>query len=316
MGDDDLLLTIGNLAQLTGVTVKSIRFWSDEGLVVPVGRTPAGYRLYDANAVVRLGLLRTLRTLDVDLPSIRKVLEREAGLGEVAAAHAAMLDVRIRAMQLHRAVLRVVAARGSTTPQEIDLMNSLARLSHTERRRMVTDFLDDAYDGLDLGPEFRAALSASTPDLPEDPTPDQVQAWVELAELLQDDDFRATVRRVAVEQAQAVAHAPAPEPGAHEALAALLHERVTAAVGAGIEPGTPAAAPVVDEVVAAYAAGVGRSDTPEFRSWLTGLFATSTDRRFARYWQLLAVLGGQTPPPDAGADVEWFAAALAAPPRT
>jgi len=42
----DNQLRIGELARLTGLQVKTIRFWSDEGLVPPDGRTPASYRLY------------------------------------------------------------------------------------------------------------------------------------------------------------------------------------------------------------------------------------------------------------------------------
>lgn len=40
------LLTIGELARLTGLPVKTVRFWSDQGLVQPADRTRAGYRLY------------------------------------------------------------------------------------------------------------------------------------------------------------------------------------------------------------------------------------------------------------------------------
>lgn len=40
MPDDTILLTIGELARLTGLTVKTIRYWSDEGLVPPTDRTP------------------------------------------------------------------------------------------------------------------------------------------------------------------------------------------------------------------------------------------------------------------------------------
>jgi DNA-binding transcriptional MerR regulator len=38
------LLTIGELARLTGLTVKTVRFWSDQGLLPPEGRTRASYR--------------------------------------------------------------------------------------------------------------------------------------------------------------------------------------------------------------------------------------------------------------------------------
>ena len=42
--DDDTLRTIGELAELTGLPVKTIRFWSDTGVVPPTARTPAGCR--------------------------------------------------------------------------------------------------------------------------------------------------------------------------------------------------------------------------------------------------------------------------------
>lgn len=37
--------TIGDLARTTGLPVKTIRWYSDQGLVPPAGRSAAGYRL-------------------------------------------------------------------------------------------------------------------------------------------------------------------------------------------------------------------------------------------------------------------------------
>ena len=51
------LLTIGELARSAGLTAKTVRFWSDQGLLPPAGRTPAGYRLYGPDALGRLGLI-------------------------------------------------------------------------------------------------------------------------------------------------------------------------------------------------------------------------------------------------------------------
>jgi hypothetical protein len=48
-------------------------------------------------------------------------------------------------------------------------------------------------------PGLVALLRAMRPELPDDPEPHQVEAWVELAELVQDPDFRASVRRMADE---------------------------------------------------------------------------------------------------------------------
>ncbi|MES4908928.1 hypothetical protein [Streptomyces sp. NPDC000395] len=84
-----------------------------------------------------MDLVRTLRDLGLDLAVIRQVLDREVSVPEVATAHADALDVQIRTLRLGRAVLRAVAKRGST-PQEVDLMHKLAKLSDEERRRLVT----------------------------------------------------------------------------------------------------------------------------------------------------------------------------------
>lgn len=68
------LFTIGELARATGLTVRTIRFWSDEGALPPVARSAGGYRLYDAASVARLELIRTLRELGLGLDAVHKVL--------------------------------------------------------------------------------------------------------------------------------------------------------------------------------------------------------------------------------------------------
>ncbi|WP_141713158.1 MerR family transcriptional regulator, partial [Streptomyces sparsogenes] len=75
--DGDTLYTIGALARRTGLTVRTIRFYSDTGIVPSTDRSPAGYRLYDLRAIARLDLVRTLRDLGLDLAVIRQVLDRE-----------------------------------------------------------------------------------------------------------------------------------------------------------------------------------------------------------------------------------------------
>ncbi len=130
------LLTIGELARSTGLTVRTIRYWSDEGVLTPVTRSAGGYRLYDAESAARLELIRTLRELGLGLDDVRKVLAGETTIAEVAAAHVVALDAQIRALRVTRAVLSTVARRGSTA-EEMTFMNKLARLSAAERRRIM-----------------------------------------------------------------------------------------------------------------------------------------------------------------------------------
>jgi DNA-binding transcriptional MerR regulator len=74
MNDVTGLYAIGQLAQRTGLQARTIRFWSDSGVVPPVQRSEGGYRLYDAEAVARLDLVRTLRDLGLGLDAIQHVL--------------------------------------------------------------------------------------------------------------------------------------------------------------------------------------------------------------------------------------------------
>jgi DNA-binding transcriptional MerR regulator len=317
--DGTALLSIGQLARRTGLTVKTIRYWSDIGAVPPADRTPAGYRLYDAPAVARLELVRTLRELGLGLDTIQRILAREQSVAEVAAVHAQALDAQIRALRLQRAVLRSVADRGSST-EEIARMNKLARLSAEQRNRIVHEFVDDVLAGLDL-PAYRAHLLAATPELPEDPTAEQVDAWIELAELIGDPDFRDMVRQMAQYSAEHAGDARSGaqyEDAAERAMefSALVADRANAAMAAGIAPDSAAAAPVVDELAATWAAEQGQQDSAEFRREIVTGTGVAADPRHERYWTLLAVING-TPP---GAHEQsrralgWWLAALRAHP--
>ncbi|MEV7416085.1 MerR family transcriptional regulator [Streptomyces sp. NPDC089919] len=307
--DGDTLFTIGALARRTGLTVKTIRFYSDVGVVPPTDRSPAGYRLYDIDALARLDLVRTLRDLGLDLAVIRQVLDREVSVPEVAAAHADALEVQIRTLRLRRAVLRAVAKRGSTS-EETDLMHKLAKLSDDERRRLITDFIDDTFGGLDANAEFVDMMRSAMPGLPDDPEPEQVEAWVELAELTQDPDFRAAVRRMA--EYQAAERARGDRTGLHHDLTEAVRDHIGRALEAGIAPASAQAGAVVDALTARYAQTFGRADDAELRRWILARLEIAGDPRAERYWHLLAVINGW-PVPDGLAPVfAWFAAGLRA----
>ena len=67
MEDDGPLLSIGELARRAGLPVRTIRFWSDTGVLPPAARSASGRRLYDAACVARLELVVTLRDLGLGL---------------------------------------------------------------------------------------------------------------------------------------------------------------------------------------------------------------------------------------------------------
>jgi DNA-binding transcriptional MerR regulator len=287
--DSDALYSIGDLARRTGLTVKTIRFYSDRGIVTPAGRSPAGYRRYNLDAIARLELVRTLRDLGVDLTTIRKVVDQELSLPAVAAAHAEALDAQIRILRLRRAVLAAVATRGST-PEEMDLMHKLARLSEEERQRLIDDFLDSVFGDPDTEPAFAAVRCSMTPELPDDPAAEQVQAWVELAELSQDPDFRARMRQLAADEA--AERGPGDTSVPRRGLVAVARDLVSPALAAGIEPTARAAAPVVAALTAHYARVLARPDDARLRRQLLTRLRSVNDPRRERYLTLLALING------------------------
>jgi len=63
--------------------VRTIRFWSDAGVLPSAARTGGGRRVYDAACVARLELVVTLRELGLGLPDVRRVLDRSYVLQRV-----------------------------------------------------------------------------------------------------------------------------------------------------------------------------------------------------------------------------------------
>ncbi|MFY1672140.1 MerR family transcriptional regulator [Plantactinospora sp. WMMB334] len=302
MNDRTELFTIGQLARRTGLPVRTIRFWSDIDVIPPTGRSAGGYRLYDTGAVARLDLVRTLRELGLDLETVQRILSRQSTLADVARAHADALDTEIRTLQLRRAVLRSVARRNSTT-EEMRVMNKLARLSAEERQRMIDDFVERTFAGIDPyepGARIAEAMRQMPAKLPDDPSPEQVDAWLALAELVSDPDFGQRVRQMAAAGAQSAGRAGPPPYDPQVVLA-----QAGAAVADGIAPDSAEGRAILDRIV-----------DPEMpadeRARLADQVETFTDPRVERYWQLLGVLNDRPPFPPQAPTFEWFLAALRA----
>jgi DNA-binding transcriptional MerR regulator len=292
------LFTIGELARSTGLTVRTIRYWSDEGVLTPVTRSTGGYRLYDAESAARLELIRTLRELGLGLADVRRVLAGERTVAQVAAAHVVALDAQIRSLRVTRAVLSTVARRGSSA-EEMTLMNKLARLSAAERQRIVDDFVEEVFHGLDTAdPWIRERTRTIGVHLPDDPTPEQVDAWVELAELLQNPDFRAAMRRMI--EFNAADRGPDTPPGTSMWFIRRMVDLVGAARERGVAPQSPEADAVLTEV---FGEGTDRAQV---------LRRIDMGNEVARYRELAAAIKGEPEPPRFQEEFGWVVAALTA----
>lgn len=66
---------VGQLAELTGVTVRTLRYYDPTGLLQPSGQTSGGHRVYDQDNVTRLYRILALRRLGSGLAEIRSLLD-------------------------------------------------------------------------------------------------------------------------------------------------------------------------------------------------------------------------------------------------
>jgi DNA-binding transcriptional MerR regulator len=86
-------LRIGQVADASGLSVKTVRFYCDEGLIRTVSRTQGGYRLFHPAVLDELVLIRSLRAMDVPLPELKRILDvRRSGFCNCSALKTSIRD--------------------------------------------------------------------------------------------------------------------------------------------------------------------------------------------------------------------------------
>ena len=115
------LTTIGLIVESAGVATSTLRFYEREGLLEPADRSPAGYRLYDPNAVEQLRFIRSAQSVGFSLEDIKALLaldERTSckqvqGMIEDRLADVARRIAEVKSVQrtLHKALNRCRKSR-------------------------------------------------------------------------------------------------------------------------------------------------------------------------------------------------------------
>ena len=104
-------LTTGDLARATGNTVRTIRFYEEQGLLRPAEVSDGGHRRYTEEELERLRLIGDLRELGLSLSDIKSMLDLRAGCdsaAEFAARfHAALAEHILQAQKRIERLKRV-----------------------------------------------------------------------------------------------------------------------------------------------------------------------------------------------------------------
>ncbi|MBB6174784.1 DNA-binding transcriptional MerR regulator [Nocardiopsis mwathae] len=87
-------MQIGEVAERTDLSLRTIRYYGEVGLVVPSARSRGGFRLYTEADVGRLLLVKRMKLLEFsveDMGELLSLLDRLAEGAEAEAEHAALL---------------------------------------------------------------------------------------------------------------------------------------------------------------------------------------------------------------------------------
>jgi DNA-binding transcriptional MerR regulator len=288
--------SIGQLARFSGLSVKTVRFYSDAGLL-RADRSQAGHRRYGPTELAKLELIRGLRSLDVGLDRIADLLAGVTDLQHCLRAQEQVLELRLRTVGRQLAVCRATAQ--DDAGNHATRLQAMIRIEAAERERLIEGFWEVALSTTARPPSSNIEMrTAGTPELPTDPSATQVDAWLSLTELAGDPDFRNTMRHAAswFSDNLAPGHDPSSWPNLIQNVCALAESLIEA----GVQPDDERGDPAVSAMVHVYAEAFGKTDTPDFRHWLSDQLHRVSDPRAARWWQLVAVL--QPPHARAGPD--------------
>ena len=148
---------VGELASATGLTVRTLHYYEEIGLLVAAGRTDAGHRLYSDADVERLYRICLLRRLGLPLDEIGRALGDPAwSLRASMATHLGDLDRRLEAEgrlrgRLAQLLASMGASDGPLTQDLLDVLETMTMLDATVQRRiaiLVYSDLEEAFDFL------------------------------------------------------------------------------------------------------------------------------------------------------------------------
>lgn len=116
-------LTVGRVAELAGVSVRTLHHYDEVGLLQPSTRTAAGHRAYSADDVERLRKVLAYRRLGFGLREISDLVDDPAtdAVAHLCRLRSLLMDQRDRAAAMVTAIDRELAARAMgirTTPEE------------------------------------------------------------------------------------------------------------------------------------------------------------------------------------------------------
>ncbi|MFG3165606.1 MerR family transcriptional regulator [Streptomyces sp. NPDC048200] len=273
--------SIGELAAGTGLPVKTVRYYSDSGLLPVASRSSGGHRRYGPEAWERIRLIRRLRALDTPIATITQVVTGERTLDDLVSSELGAVQERLAQLRWREATLRALDhCAGEERLRRLEMLSRVQRLPEAQHR--LTEHWYRELSAAMPRRRLDIMIAMLAPEPPQDPTPVTALAYAELHLLIATPGFT----RWTQDHDEEMRDGPA--------FYAEIDEAATLTASALAQGLLPGAGPVVDAFVSAHARARGASDTPAFRAYLHRLVSRSSafDPRLERYWSLVGTTTG------------------------
>lgn len=127
-------MNIGQAAQVSGISAKTIRYYENTGLIPAASRTRSGYRVYNAKEVHVLRFIHRARRLGFSVHDIRQLLtlwqdknRASADVKALALAHVTVLDRKLAELQaMERALQHLIAHCEGDERPDCPILDDLA----------------------------------------------------------------------------------------------------------------------------------------------------------------------------------------------
>ena len=187
---------VKEFADLAGVTVRTLHFYDQTGLLKPAQRTDSKHRLYRHDDLLRLQQILTLKVLGFSLDEIRRLLDSPAyDLRESLSAQKGAVDAHIgQLQQVSRALSKVLSREGELDWQAVT--DIIEAVRSEERYRFFQQFFT---------PQQQEMLTSRSAQMSPDELEAGNRAWAEVIQGFKamrghppgDPDVQALVARMA-----------------------------------------------------------------------------------------------------------------------
>lgn len=282
--------SIGETARLTGLSVKAIRHYAIENIVAPSMVSESGYRLYDANALWRLALVRQLRKMEFTLPLIRNILNHSPDIPAVIRWQKEALDLQIRHLTKVRSQLEQIPLdeAGESSLAHLHMILEVISMSNDEKQEWLTDRWQRAMVPEEAPEDWKTAFMEQLKDsLPAEWTTEQTKAWAELQEFLDDPVYRDQLQE-AVRPFWQMIQQRDMEPNEWNQSMERLMDRASTAYRAGYSAADPEVQSIVDEWIHLFSQALQMPVNETFMERFSQYAETSSVGPSRRLWDIMS----------------------------